>query len=156
MNVLGWDCWGGDAGIRHANVVQLGVTPEEAMLRLLERAELKYGAGLEWGAWDLRAEPIPKTSGADVVRFVWRDGALRRRSSLRLSAGTPRRPRAARRRPGRVRHRSGLTARGEQSQDCVELEGFPKLADYQGRLRERPATRRNEHNGDVLGRPQTA
>jgi hypothetical protein len=55
--------------------VQLGVTPEEAMAHLLERAVQKYGPQV-WSDWDFRAEPIPKTSGADVVRFVWRDGAL--------------------------------------------------------------------------------
>jgi hypothetical protein len=62
-------------GLRHANTVQLGVTPEEAMAHLLERAVQKYGPQ-DWSAWEFRAEPIPKTSGADVVRFVWRDGAL--------------------------------------------------------------------------------
>ena len=73
--VLGWDCWGGDAGIRHANVVELGVTPEVAMGRLLERAVQKYGPQ-DWSAWEFRAEPVPKTSGVEVVRFRWRDGAL--------------------------------------------------------------------------------
>lgn len=79
--VLGWDCWGGDSGMNHANTVQLGVTPEEAMGRLLERAVEMYGPQ-DWSTWNFPAEPIPKTSGADVVRFVWPDGALVRTPSL--------------------------------------------------------------------------
>jgi len=75
--VLGWDAWAGDAGIKHANAVELGGTPESAVCRAMERAVQKYGPQ-DWSAWDFRAEPVPKTSGADVVRFVWRDGALRR------------------------------------------------------------------------------
>ncbi len=73
--VLGWDCWAGDAGIRHANVVHLGVTPEEAMVRLLERAALKYGPQ-DWSTWEFRAEPIPKTSGAEIARFRYEAGAF--------------------------------------------------------------------------------
>jgi hypothetical protein len=75
--VLGWDCWGGDTGIKHANVVQLGMPPEDAMTHLLERAEQKYGPQ-DWSTWEFRAEPIPKTSGAEVVHFRWRDGSLLR------------------------------------------------------------------------------
>lgn len=41
----------------------------------MERAAQKYGPQ-DWSAWDFRAEPVPKTSGADVVRFAWRDGGL--------------------------------------------------------------------------------
>jgi hypothetical protein len=74
--VLGWDCWGADVGLRHANVVELGVTPEAAMIRLVERVRMKYGADVDLSTWTWRAEPIPKTAGADVVRFAWRDGAL--------------------------------------------------------------------------------
>jgi hypothetical protein len=67
--------------MNHANTVQLGVTPEEAMGRLLERAVEMYGPQ-DWSTWNFPAEPIPKTSGADVVRFVWPDGALVRTPSL--------------------------------------------------------------------------
>ena len=78
--VLGWDAWAGDNGIKHANTVQLGGvqlggTPEDAVLQVIERATVKYGPQ-DWSTWEYRAEPIPKTSGADVVRFVWRDGGL--------------------------------------------------------------------------------
>jgi hypothetical protein len=45
----------------------------------MERAVQKYGPQ-DWSGWEFRAEPIPKTSGADVVRLVWRDGALVRDS----------------------------------------------------------------------------
>jgi hypothetical protein len=72
--VLGYDCWGGDEGLRHANVVQLGMTPEEAMLRLLERVRQKYGEKLELSGWSWRAEPILMTSGAVVVRFKLEGG----------------------------------------------------------------------------------
>ena len=74
---LGWDCWGGDAGIKHANVVQLGMLPEDAMTHLLDRAVQKYGPQ-DWSTWDFRAEPVPKNQGATVLRFVWRDGQLER------------------------------------------------------------------------------
>lgn len=78
--VLGWDCWGGDTGIKHANVVELGSTPEEAMGRLLERAVQKY-CPQDRLTWEFRAEPIPKTAGAEIVRFVWHEGVLVRWSS---------------------------------------------------------------------------
>jgi len=51
------------------------------MGRLLERAVEMYGPQ-DWSTWNFPAEPIPKTSGADVVRFVWPDGALVRTPSL--------------------------------------------------------------------------
>lgn len=66
---LGWDCWGGDAGIHHANVVQLGMTLEDAMRHLLARAVQKYGEQ-DWITWDFRAEPVPKNQGATVLHFV--------------------------------------------------------------------------------------
>ena len=73
--VLGWDAWAGEAGIKHANAVELGGTPESAVARAMERAVGKNGPP-DWSSWDFRAEPVPKSSGADVVRFAWRDGAL--------------------------------------------------------------------------------
>ncbi len=78
--VLGWDCWGRDSGVRHANVVQLGGAPEEAMASLLDRAVQKYGSE-EWSAWTFRAEPIPKTSGAEAIHFRYEGGALVRRNA---------------------------------------------------------------------------
>jgi hypothetical protein len=41
----------------------------------MERAVQKYGRQ-DWTKWEFRAEPVPKTSGAEVFRFAWRDGAL--------------------------------------------------------------------------------
>ena len=79
--VLGWDCWGGDAGIRHANVVLLGVTADHAMTSLLARAVQKYGPQ-DWSTWEFRAEPVPKASGAAVVHFVWESGVLRLRNPI--------------------------------------------------------------------------
>ncbi|RPH64224.1 MAG: hypothetical protein EHM78_26795 [Myxococcaceae bacterium] len=74
IEVLGYDCWGGDEGLRHAKVVELGTSPEEAMLRLLERVRQKYGAEVDLSGWSWSAEPIPKTAGAVVVRFKLLDG----------------------------------------------------------------------------------
>jgi hypothetical protein len=68
-------CRSGDSGIKHANAVELGGTPESAVTRAMERAVQKYGPQ-EWTGWEFRAEPVPKSSGADVVRFAWRDAAL--------------------------------------------------------------------------------
>jgi hypothetical protein len=73
--VLGWDAHIGDTGFNHANAVELGGIPESAVGRAMERAVQKYGPQ-DWSTWEFRAEPIPKTRGADVVRFVWRDGTL--------------------------------------------------------------------------------
>ena len=75
MNVLGWDCWAGDTGIKHANAVELGAAPESAIARVMDRAVQKYGPQ-DWSTWEFRAEPIPKTSGAEIVHFRWRDGGL--------------------------------------------------------------------------------
>ena len=61
--MLGWDAWAGDSGIKHANAVELGGTPESAVTRAMERAVQKYGPQ-EWSGWEFRAEPVPKTSGA--------------------------------------------------------------------------------------------
>jgi hypothetical protein len=60
---------------RLAQEVELGGTPESAVARAMERAVQKYGAQ-EWSTWEFRAEPVPKTSGAEVFRFAWREGAL--------------------------------------------------------------------------------
>jgi len=62
--LLAWDAWAGDTGIKHANAI-----------RVMERAVQKYGPQ-DWTTWEFRTEPVPKTSGAGVVRFVWRDGVL--------------------------------------------------------------------------------
>ena len=74
--VLGWDVHIGDAGTKHANAVELGGTPESAVTRAMERAVQKYGAALDWSAWAFRAEPVPKSAGADVVRFRYEAGVL--------------------------------------------------------------------------------
>lgn len=37
--VLGWDAWAGDSGIKHANAVELGGTPESAVARAMERVQ---------------------------------------------------------------------------------------------------------------------
>jgi len=47
--------------------------------RAMERAVQEYGPQ-DWTTWEFRAEPVPKTGGAEVVRFVWGDGVLRRKS----------------------------------------------------------------------------
>ena len=73
--VLGWDAHIGDAGLNHANAVELGGTPESAAALAMQHAVQKYGPQ-DWSTWNFRAEPIPKTSGAEVVRFIWRDGGL--------------------------------------------------------------------------------
>jgi hypothetical protein len=46
------------------------VSPEEAMLRLLERVRQKYGAEVDLSGWSWRAEPIPKTAGVVLLRFT--------------------------------------------------------------------------------------
>jgi hypothetical protein len=73
--VLGWDAWIGDDDIKHANAVELAGTPESAVRKAMEHAVQKYGEQ-DWSGWEFRAEPIPKTSGAEVIHFRWRDGAL--------------------------------------------------------------------------------
>ena len=59
---------------REGGAMELGGTPESAVARAMERAVQTYGPQ-EWSAWEFRAEPVPKSSGADVVHFAWRDGA---------------------------------------------------------------------------------
>ena len=51
--VLGWDAWAGDSGIKHANAVELGGTPESAVARAMERAVQKYGPQ-DWSGWEFR------------------------------------------------------------------------------------------------------
>jgi hypothetical protein len=73
--VLGWDAWGTDGRLGHANVVVLRVTPEVAMDQLVARIREKYGAGVDLAAWTFRAEPVPSGAG-DVVSFRYEGGAF--------------------------------------------------------------------------------
>jgi hypothetical protein len=51
----------------------------------------KYGPQ-EWSGWEFRAEPVPKSSGADVVRFAWREVTLVRLQRPGDAGGGKRRP----------------------------------------------------------------
>jgi len=66
--VLGWDAWAGDTGIKHANAVELGA-PESAIARVLERAVQKYGRQ-DWTIWEFRAEPIPRSRCPEIRTCV--------------------------------------------------------------------------------------
>ena len=54
---------------------ELGGTPESAVTRAMARGAEKYGPQ-DWATWEFRAEPVPKTAGADVVRFRYEAGVL--------------------------------------------------------------------------------
>ena len=64
-----------EKGHKHASAVGLGGTPESVITLAMERAVQKYGPQ-DWLMWEFRAEPIPKTAGAEIVRFVWHEGVL--------------------------------------------------------------------------------
>ena len=75
MDPLGWEALIGDGEWRHAYAAVLGVPPEAAVERAMERARGKYG-DQDWTRWRMRAEPIPPGSG-DVRHFKWDRGELR-------------------------------------------------------------------------------
>jgi hypothetical protein len=77
MPVLGWDAHIVDAEIRHAYATLLACEPEDAVRAAMDRARQKYGDGVDFTAWDLRADPVPAGSGK-TVRFACQRGELRR------------------------------------------------------------------------------
>ena len=47
---------GRDTGILHASAVELRGPPEDAVVRVIDRAVQKYGPQ-DWSTWECRAEP---------------------------------------------------------------------------------------------------
>jgi len=66
---LGWDAWIGDAGLKHANAVELGGTPESAVLLAMARARQKYGEQ-DWSTWEWSAREYG-TRELRVIPFFW-------------------------------------------------------------------------------------
>ena len=64
-----WDTWGGiDGGLEHANVVCLMATPEEAVARVMERAQQKYRV-TDWRRWSFRVVEFGQAHAPRVLHL---------------------------------------------------------------------------------------